>query len=152
MKRRTSFGLVIAVVLAGCAKPAPEQQFVNDAAAALGGADKIKAVKTLVIEGEGTHYNLGQDIVPNASGQTFTVTRYTRAIDLAGERARTELTRVPAFTFWQGLAPQQQVQGIDKQIGYNVAASGAATRVAQAAADDRRAEFLRHPLTAVRAA
>ena len=71
---------------------------------------------------------------------------------MANERARTELSRVPKFTYWQGLAPQRQVQGIDKAIGYNVNASGAATRVGQTAADDRRAELLRHPLIAVRAA
>jgi glyoxylase-like metal-dependent hydrolase (beta-lactamase superfamily II) len=44
------------------------------------------------------------------------------------------------------------VQGIDETIGYNVNASGAATRVGQTATDDRRAELLRHPLIAVRAA
>jgi glyoxylase-like metal-dependent hydrolase (beta-lactamase superfamily II) len=105
-----------------------------------------------VIEGEGAQYNLGQDVTPGASGQTFALTEYRRAIDIPGERARTELTRVPKFSFWQGLAPQRQVQGLDKDIGYNVAASGAASRVAATAAADRRAELLRHPITAVRAA
>ena len=152
MKRQTSLALLAVVILTGCAKPAPEQQLINDAAAALGGAEKILAVKTLVIEGEGTHYNLGQDVLPGASGQNFAVTRYRRVVDVTAERARTELTRVPKFTFWQGLAAQRQIQGIDKTIAYNVAANGTANRVAQAAADDRRAEFLRHPVTAVRAA
>ena len=152
MKRQTFFVWLAVVVLTGCAKPAPEQQLVNDAAAALGGAEKILAVKTLVIEGEGTQYNLGQDVLPGASGQSFDVTQYRRAIDIPGVRARTELTRVPKFTFWQGLAAQRQIQGIDKAIAYNVAANGTANRAAQAVADDRRAEFLRHPLTAVRAA
>lgn len=152
MKHQTTFALLAVVILTGCVKPAPEQQLINDAAAALGGAERILAVKTLVIEGEGTHYNLGQDVLPGASGQSFDVTQYRRAIDVPGERARTELTRVPKFTFWQGLAPQRQIQGIDRAIAYNVAANGTANRVAQAAADDRRAEFLRHPVTAVRAA
>ena len=152
MKRETSLALVMAIILTACAKPAPEQQLVDDAAAALGGAERLLAVKTLVIEGEGTHYNLGQDLVPGASGQTFAVTRYRRAIDLSGERALTELSRVPKFTFWQGLAPQRQVQGLDKAIGYNVAANGTVSRTAQAATDDRRAEWLRHPVTALRAA
>ena len=152
MKPQTSSALLAVVILAGCATPAPEQQLVNDAAAALGGAEKILAVKTLVMEGEGTQYNLGQDVLPGASGERFDVTQYRRALDVPGERARSELTRVPKFTFWQGLAPQRQIQGIDKAIAYNVAANGTANRVAQAAADDRRAELLRHPLTAVRAA
>ena len=152
MKRETSLALVMAVILTACAKSAPEQQLVDDAAAALGGAERLLAAKTLVIEGEGTHYNLGQDLVPGASGQTFAVTQYRRALDLSGERALTELSRVPKFTFWQGLAPQRQVQGLDKAIGYNVAANGTASRTAQAATDDRRAEWLRHPVTALRAA
>ena len=151
----TRLGLLAALtVLAAtsCARPTPEQQVVNDAARALGGAERLQAVKTIVLEGEGTQYNLGQDVVPNASGQTFQVTPYKRAIDVAGERARTELVRVPKFTYWQGLAPQRQIQGLDKAIGYNVAPNGTASRVAQTAADERRAEFLRYPITAVRLA
>jgi glyoxylase-like metal-dependent hydrolase (beta-lactamase superfamily II) len=149
---RAFLALLTAVIITACARPTPEQQVVDDAARALGGAERLQAVKTIVLEGEGTHYNLGQDVVPNASGQTFAVTQYKRAIDVQGERARTELVRVPKFTYWQGLAAQRQVQGIDKAVGYNVAASGTASRIAQTAADDRRAEFLRYPITAVRAA
>jgi glyoxylase-like metal-dependent hydrolase (beta-lactamase superfamily II) len=152
MARSASLAVWAVAIVTACAQPAPERQIVNDAAQALGGAERIQAVKTIVIEGVGTHYNLGQDVVPNASGQTFEVTQFKRAIDVAGERARTELIRVPKFTYWQGLAPQRQIQGIDKAVGYNVAANGTASRVAQAAADDRRAEWLRYPITAVRAA
>lgn len=152
MTRPVSVALLISVMSLACASRSPEQRAIDDAAAALGGADRLMAVRTLVIEGEGTHYNLGQDVVPDASGQTWHVTQYRRAIDLAGERARTELSRVPMFTYWQGQTAQRQVQGIDKTIAYNVGANGNASRAAAAAADDRRAELLRHPLTALRAA
>jgi glyoxylase-like metal-dependent hydrolase (beta-lactamase superfamily II) len=153
MRRARSFALLTLVMFVSCAAPsAPEQQLVQDAASALGGVDRLLSVKTLVVEGEGTHYNLGQDVVPGASGQTYAVTQYKRAVDVTAERARTELVRVPKFTYWQGLAPQRQVQGIDKEIGYNVSASGTASRIAASAAQDRRAELLRHPVTAVRAA
>lgn len=152
MTRPVSVALLISVISLACASRSPEQRAIDDAAAALGGADRLMAVRTLVIEGEGTHYNLGQDVVPDASGQTWHVTQYRRAIDLAGERARTELSRVPKFTYWQGQTAQRQVQGIDKTIAYNVGANGNASRAAAAAADDRRAELLRHPLTALRAA
>ena len=152
MTRLAMLAVLTVLAATSCARPTPEQQVVNDAARALGGAERIQAVKTIVLEGEGTQYNLGQDVVPNASGQTFHVTPYKRAIDVAGERARTELVRVPKFTYWQGLAPQRQIQGLDKAIGYNVAPNGTASRVAQTAADERRAEFLRYPITAVRLA
>ena len=102
MTRKVLFALLTAVALAGCSRPTPEQQIVNDAAQALGGGDRIAAVKTLIVEGDGTQYNLGQDVTPGASGQTFAVTGYKRAVDVAGGRVRTELTRRPNFTFFQG--------------------------------------------------
>jgi glyoxylase-like metal-dependent hydrolase (beta-lactamase superfamily II) len=152
MRRTGYLALLVAVTFATCSRATPEQQIVNDAAAALGGASRILAVKTIVIEGEGTQYNLGQDVVPNASGQTFTVTEYTRSIDVPAGRTRIELTRRPNFTFFQGPAAQRQVQGLDGAVGYNVAPNGAATRIPDPAASDRRAELLHHPITAVRAA
>ena len=52
---RTAYLAILAVAtVTGCARPTPEQQVVSDAAAALGGRDRILAVKTIVIEGEGT--------------------------------------------------------------------------------------------------
>ena len=152
MTRKGILVLVAVAALAGCSRPTPEQQIVNDAAQAMGGADRINAVKTLVIEGGGTQYNLGQDLAPGASGQTFTVTDYRRAVDVQGGRVRTELTRQPNFAFFQGPAAQRQVAGLDGAVGYNVAPNGNATRIPDAAAADRRIELLHHPLTAVRAA
>jgi glyoxylase-like metal-dependent hydrolase (beta-lactamase superfamily II) len=141
-----------AVVIGGCSQANPEQQTVNDAAAALGGSDRVQAVRTVVIEGTGTQWNLGQDLTPTATGQTFTIANYRRAIDVAGGRARTELTRSPNFPFFAGQAAQKQVQGFDGEVAYNVAANGTATRAATPVATDRRTEIYHHPITAVRAA
>lgn len=152
MTRAALLALLAAATLSACAQPTPEQQIIDDAAAALGGREAILAVKTLVIEGAGSNGNLGQDMTPDATSQRFEVTGYRRQIDVPARRARTEQTRVPNFTFFQGQAPQKQVQGIDGDVGYNVAANGNATRVANAAARDRRAEIYHHPLTIVRAA
>jgi len=151
-KTKTLLASIVAVAIGGCARPTPERQIVDDAAAALGGADRIAAVRTLVIEGSGTNGNLGQDMTPDATGQTFAVSNYRRAIDVAGARVRIEQTRTPNFTYFQGPQPQKQVLGIDGDVGYNVAANGNATRVPNAAARDRRAEAFHHPLTIVRAA
>ncbi|MBI4885640.1 MAG: MBL fold metallo-hydrolase [Acidobacteria bacterium] len=152
MTYRGCLALVAAALLAACSRPTPEQQIVNDAAAAIGGADRIRAVKTLVIEGEGTQYNLGQDVTPSAHGQTFTVTDAREAIDVAGGRMRIELTRKPNFAYFQGPQPQRLAQGIDGNVGYNVGPNGAATRVPDAVANDRRDALLQYPITAVRAA
>ncbi len=152
MRCTVCLALLTAVMVSACNRSTPEQQAVNDAAEALGGSDRIQAVKTIVIEGEGTQGNLGQDLRPDATGQTFTVSGYRRAIDLAGGRARTELTRAPNFQYFAGQAPQKIVQGLDGEVGYNVAANGTATRTPDPVANDRRAEIYHHPITSVRAA
>jgi glyoxylase-like metal-dependent hydrolase (beta-lactamase superfamily II) len=154
MKRITWLALLAAASLAGsnCAKAAPERQIINDAAAAVGGADKIQAVKTIVIQGEGTNGNLGQDMSPDATSQSFAVTGYKRAVDVPSGRVRIEQTRTPNFTFFQGQQPQKQVLGIDGDVAYNVAPNGMATRAADAVAKDRRAENYHHPITIIRAA
>jgi glyoxylase-like metal-dependent hydrolase (beta-lactamase superfamily II) len=148
---RALFAAAVAL-LAACSSRTPEQTLIQEAAAALGGPDRILAVNSLVLSGEGTQYNPGQDLRPDARGQTFTVSDWRRTIDLAGGRARTELTRTPNFAYFQGQAPQQQVQGFDGTLAWNVGANGAANRAADTVARDRRAEFYHHPATAVRAA
>jgi glyoxylase-like metal-dependent hydrolase (beta-lactamase superfamily II) len=154
MKRATVIAaLAAAAVWAGaCTSATPEQQIVNDAADALGGAGRIQAVKTLVLEGEGTNGNLGQDMSPDATGQLFTVTAYKRAVDVGSGRSRTDQTRTPNFTYFQGQQPQRQVTGLDGDVAYNVGANGMATRAADAVAKDRIAETYHHPVTIVRAA
>ena len=152
MTRKLSLSVVAVALTVACTRATPEQQIVNDAAAAMGGAERVSAVKTLVLEGTGTQYNLGQDLVPGASGQTFTVSAFKRTVDVPGGRARTELTRTPNFTFFQGPAAQKQVAGIDGAVAYNVAPNGTGTRAPEPVAADRRAELLHHPVTAVRAA
>lgn len=149
---RRCFSLAVLILLAGCSQATPEQQIVNDAAAALGGEARIQAVRTLLIEGAGTNFNLGQDMVPGASTQTFAVTEHRRLIEVARERQRNEQIRTPKFMYFAGPAPQKQVLGLDGEVGYNIGANGNATRIANSAAQDRRAEFYHHPLTIIRAA
>jgi glyoxylase-like metal-dependent hydrolase (beta-lactamase superfamily II) len=148
---RPILAAMLTAALSACTAATPEQQIVNDAAAALGGRDRLLDVKTLVLEGGGTNGNLLQDMAPDASGQTFVVSEYRRSIDVAGGRAKTEQTRTPNFAYFQGMAPQRQVFGIDGAIAYNLAANGTATRLPDAIARDRRAELFHHPLTIVRA-
>jgi glyoxylase-like metal-dependent hydrolase (beta-lactamase superfamily II) len=152
MTRMPLLALLAAAAAGACSTASPEQQIVNDAAAALGGRERVLAVKTLVIEGEGSNGNLGQDMTPDAAGQAFVLSPYKRSIDLANGRARVEQTRTPNFAYFQGQQPQKQVLGVDRDVAYNVAPNGTATRASNAAARDRRAEILHHPLTSIRAA
>ncbi|MDP2320080.1 MAG: MBL fold metallo-hydrolase [Acidobacteriota bacterium] len=141
--------LFLTLTLAGCARATPEQQFINDAAAAMGGRDRIDAVKTLTIEGEGVNFNLGQDLKPEAATQTFAITGYKRELDLANSRQRVQQTRTPQFAFFQGPQPQTQIQGLDGAVAFNVN-PGTATRLGGLAAVDRAADLYHHPLTLLR--
>jgi glyoxylase-like metal-dependent hydrolase (beta-lactamase superfamily II) len=144
--------LLVVAVTAGCARSTPEQEIVNGTAAALGGRERILAIRTLAIEGEGMNGNLGQDMTPEATSQLFKITGYQRFTDVAGGRVRVEQTRTPNFVYFQGNQPQKQVLGFDGAVGYNVSPNGTATRVTTAVANDRRAEIYHHPITVIRAA
>ena len=149
---RTRMWAVCAAVLAGaCAQVPPEMQVVNDAAAALGGKDRIQAVKTLIIEGEGPAPNAGQNRMPDGELPVWKVTEFKRSIDLANGRTRMEQLRTAQFLF-AGATVQRQNQALDGDIAFNVGQDGSATRAGEAAARDRRIELLHHPITIVRAA
>jgi glyoxylase-like metal-dependent hydrolase (beta-lactamase superfamily II) len=145
--RHHSLFLVAALALAGCAQPTPEQQFLNDAYAALGGKSRIEGVKTLTIEGSGVNYNLGQDMKPEAATQTFAISGYKRQIDVINNRQRVEQTRTPKFAYFQGPQPQTQIQGLDGEVAFNVNPAGAAARVAVLGARDRYTDLYHHPVT-----
>jgi glyoxylase-like metal-dependent hydrolase (beta-lactamase superfamily II) len=148
-----SFPLALLVAgLAACAPVPPEQQVVNQAADALGGRDRLLGIRTLVLEGEGTQWNLGQDMTIDATGQTFAVTGYRRAMDLAAGRMRIEQTRRPNFLYFQGQAPQTQAFGLDGDVTYSVSASGGISRASAQVGRDRFAELHHHPVPLIRAA
>ena len=56
MNRQAWLTLLAAVTMSGCAAASAEQQAISEATAALGGRDRIEAVKTLVVSGEGKGY------------------------------------------------------------------------------------------------
>jgi hypothetical protein len=149
---RTLICAVCVTVLAGgCARVPPEVQVVNDAAAALGGRDRVQAVKTLTIEGEGSAPNAGQNRMPDDELPIWKVTEYKRTVDLANGRTRMQQVRTAGFLF-AGATVQRQNQVLDGDVAYNLGADGAATRAGAAAVRDRRLELLHHPITIVRAA
>jgi glyoxylase-like metal-dependent hydrolase (beta-lactamase superfamily II) len=147
--------LPLALLVAGltaCTPTPPEQQALNQAAEALGGRERLLGLRALVLEGEGTQWNLGQDMTIDATGQTFAVTGYRRAMDLAAGRMRVEQTRTPNFLYFQGQAPQTQAFGLDGDLSYSVSASGGISRASAQVTRDRFADLHHHPVVLVRAA
>jgi len=130
--------------------PTPEQQVIDDAAKALGGASHIRSLKALTIQGTGTAPNAGQNRTPDDDLPVWKVNEYTRTIDLANVRLRAQQVREAQFLFAGDLV-QRQTQGIDGDAAYTVAANGTIARVGGTAARDRRIEFLHHPIAVVRA-
>lgn len=145
---------VTLLFLAACAEaPVPiEQQFVDNAAAALGGRDNIEATNTLSIEGQGSMQNVGQDMTPDSSDLKFTLSDYMLAIDLSSGSSRMEQTRIPQFTYFRGPDPIRQIFGLDGTIAYSVSPDGTARRAPDSAALEQRSTYYHHPLPLLRAA
>jgi hypothetical protein len=148
---RTCALFVIALIAGACSSASPERKIVDDAAAALGGADRIQALTALEITGSGPAPNAGQNRLPDDELPVWHVSEHTRAIDLANSRTRVRQRREAKFQF-AGATVQRVAQGLDGDVAYNVATDGKMTRAGDAAARDRRIELLHHPITIVRAA
>ncbi len=142
---------MVAMLGAACASAPPERKLVDDAAAALGGADRIRALKSLTIDGSGSAPNAGQNRMPDDELPVWKVSEHSRAIDLASGRTRVRQVREAQFLF-AGATTTRQNLALDGDVAYNVNADGTANRASEAAARDRRVELLHHPITVVRAA
>jgi len=126
-RTRSLFRGVVAVIactmLAPAAAQTPEQQVVNDAVTALGGRDRIMAVKTMLLEGAGnfvgiTSLRYDDDIGFKSAIEQLRDVR--RGYDLANGRARFELTRMVEYVFYIGDAPTRTIQGLDGKVAFNI--------------------------------
>jgi hypothetical protein len=137
-------------LLCGC-NTTPELKAVRAAADALGGKDRIAAVKTLTTEGEGENPNLGQNITPDAPLTVWKVTEFKRIIDLPKGRMRVTQVRAAQFPFALATVVNQNM-ALDGDVAWNVNQGGNSTRLSERVAFDRRMELLHHPVTILRAA
>ncbi len=147
---------------------APELQLVTRAADALGGRDRLIALKSLRIVGYGelAYFNGGGNISgdPAAPQKWQKVLDYTRTIDLEHSRTRVQQRLKMDFEFASTvgqLGLNRTNETLDGDVAYNIgggflAAPEAGTPQPQAAgpaaARQRRVELLAHPITIVRAA
>lgn len=126
---------------------------LDAAAAALGGRDRILAIRTLVLEGSGEVLNLGQNHTPTAAS-LFEVTAFRRAFDFANRRWAHEQTRVPRFRTANANAQRQRygLDGAATPVAYTVRDDGTLVPAPAAVAGDRAHEFALHPVGFVQAA
>jgi glyoxylase-like metal-dependent hydrolase (beta-lactamase superfamily II) len=138
-------------LVAGCsAAPTPEMRVVDEAATALGGMSKIRAVKTLSVEGAGEVFALGQNRTLESELLKWQVGEYRRSIDFPNRRWREESVHTPTFlTGWPD--PFRVIVGYGQDMAFDVE-EGKAHRLDALAARDRRAELYHHPIGFLRAA
>jgi len=155
MSSRHGYISVVILLLAGCTEPAPpsnaEQQFVEDAVAALGGRAALESVATISIRASGRMPNIGQDLTPESATMEFDLSDYSLAVDLARRASRTEFTRTPLFDYFRGRDPMRLVSGYDDGIAWDLAPDGSASRAHDDVAADRRSGYYHHPLPLMRA-
>jgi hypothetical protein len=155
-------GCSLSIVLAGQGV-SPEMAAVNQMAEALGGKERVLAVKTLRIVGYGelAYQNGGGNITghPDAPQKWRSVVDYERTIDLEHGRTRLQQRVKNHFVFASyagqlGLVRTNEV--LDGDVAYNVAQNATGQeqfqRAGNAAVRQRRMELMSHPLTIVRAA
>ena len=146
------FVFVISVLVStACSRVSPESQVIHDAAQALGGQARIQQIKTLIIEGEGTAPNLGQNITPDSELPVWKVTKFSRVIDPANSRMRVKQVREAQFLF-AGETVQTQEYGLDGEVAYSIGQDGTPARVSEWVARERQREILHHPIVIIRAA
>ena len=142
-----NFKLAAIAMFAGTAAfgQATATDVITRAAEALGGKEKILAVKTLVIEGSGINPNVGQNPLPDSPLLNWNVPEFKRSLDLANGRMRVEQHRIAAFDFALATDVHQNM-GLDGSVAFNVNPDGTAQRAGDAAAADRRIEMLGNPI------
>jgi hypothetical protein len=131
---------------------------IDGAAEALGGRQRLLAIKSIKIEGYGqvAYQNGGGNISTSADApqKWINVPEYEKIIDLANRRMRVRQRQHNAFVFASVdgyLGRNFTVAALDGDVAYNVSADGRATRAAATAAAARRIEMLSHPVALVRA-
>ena len=161
----TVSALVISVAGQGTS---PGLQLVTRAADALGGRDRVMAVKTLQIVGYGelAYMNGGGNISadPAAPQKWQKVLEFTRTIDVEHWRTRVQQRVKMDFVFASTvgqLGLNRTNETLDGDVAYDIGAGFLAAPqpgtpqprpASPAAARQRRVELLAHPLTIVRAA
>ena len=150
MKRCLSLAMLAAVTLLGCARTG--QDVIEDAAEAMGGAEVIAAATTLVMEGTGTTYRLGQNLSPDADLPTYEVHSYRKEVDLENQRWRAEQVRTGHFLAGRITDRQTLIQAADSDIAFDMRGDGIPRRLAAQAGKDRFAELYHHPLVLLKAA
>ena len=150
---------VVGVAASAAAQaPTDAARVVARAAVALGGADQLRAVRTIRLRGYGqeAYQDGGSKITtePTAPEKMTNLTAYERLIDLPTRRTRVASRQSRAFVFAARaiMEGRNVVQALDGEVAFDVAPDGGARRASSEAATRREMELLANPVVAVREA
>ena len=144
--------VVSALTLVGCTQRTPELQVIHDAAEALGGDDNVAEARSLVLEGSGRQYRLGQS--PRVAGDPtyLEIDEYRRDFDLEEDRWRVTQDRTSTYPTGNPLLSAEQTFGLDGTVAYDVGSDGVARRASESVARERTLAHYHHPLPLLRLA
>ena len=136
---------VLAAALCGCAQPSPELQTIHDAADAIGGVDAVRSATTVVIQGSGTNYQLGQNHTPDSALPSSKTQSYRLEMNLQNHRTRVAITNA---NFAGNMVTE--VTSMDGNVVYTVG-SGGPRRVDSATARESHVLYYHHPVPLLQA-
>lgn len=139
-------------VVYGCTERTPEMQLIYDVGEAMGGEDNIDETQTLLLEGDGRQYRLGQNNDPADTLPYWELDEYQREYDLVNDRWRVAQLRTSGYLTGNPVYQQEQTFGVDGDIGYDVAEDGTVRRAPEQTAVERRADYYHHPVTLIQLA
>ncbi len=131
---------------------------ITAAATAMGGADRIEALRSLRLLGYGHEaYQDGGSLITTeatAPEKMTNLTAYERVIDLTNDRTRVRARMYRSFIFAARAMMQGQPinQTLDGDIAFDRAANGTARRLSDEVVMRRRLELLANPVVAVHTA
>ena len=152
--------VVASVALSGAQPRNASTAFVTRAAEALGGAARLRAIKTITVSGygEAAYMNGGGNISasPDAPQKWVSIPEYEKTIDLEHGRMRVRQRNHQNFVF-AGLAgylggTNAAVVSLDGDVAYNMGPNGRPVRAGLQAVRARRLDMLNNPAVLVRAA
>ncbi len=146
MRRWQRCLVVSSVLFVGCGGAAtPELQLIEDTAEAMGSLRAVREMATLVIEGQGRTFRLGQNMSPRADLPYYEVENYQLHIDFANERWRLRQDRTTTFLTGNPQSGVRQTYGLDGDVAYGE--QGERTvRASERVAADRWAEMYHNPI------
>ena len=136
----------------GCTPLTPEMQLIYDVGEAMGGEDNVAETETLLLEGDGRQYRLGQNNDPADTLPYWELDDYRREYDLVNGRWRVVQHRTSAYLTGNPVTVQEQTFGVDGDIGYDISEDGNVRRAPAQTASDRRADYYHHPVTLIQLA